>query len=964
VDIDYLEGQNLGAYFRFSRVAIGTAVLLTAVLLYAIVGVSSPASSLKLSNLIQTATALWGAYCCFRVALRSERYMRRLWILLATALALAATDQGLETYYQSFVHKQTLTPWPSDLLFILWVTPAVMMLLPPAEDSGGADRLQLLDYAQIVVVALTAYLCFFYIPSLWAVEGERMVARAIQVQLVRDTLLALAFLIQSVLGKVRPIRSLFRRMAIFFLLSTVSGIFFLLDPQRLGGRASWMDLAWCAPFLFAAFFSATWNTTESVPRPEEVSNYPWTVFSQALPITIPFLVLFLGRRIATEQITIAWSAVAASFLLSAIRLALTTRKQHLVAQDLLRTQHALQRSEKMFSTAFRSGPDAVGISLIPTGEFLEVNDGFTRLTGYSHEEALGKTPIEMNLWADPAQRSRIMLQLGQTGEVREEEFQCRTKSGRIRICQFSATLIQLDKGPCALVIVRDTTARKQAEEALRASEERFRNLVQDLQVGVVVLGPRAEVRFANPVALSMLGMEERMVLGKTSSDMEVVAIRENGSEIPLPWRPGPRAIATKKAVRNEVVGWRRRNSTEVFWTLVDAVPYFTGDGEVSNVIASISEITAWKRAEEALRLSEERFRTLVQNMDVGVVLMGPQAEIQFANQAALKVFEVDLEDAKNRNTGELNLIAFDQDGSQIPVDMRPGPRAIRTGQPVKNHVVGWRVPVSGRVFWTLSNTVPMRSPEGAIVGAISTFTDITERLRVEEALHQLSTRLLELQDEERRRLGRELHDSLAQTVLAVNLNLAQATQSSNSLSARSRRALEEARRLLQEMSQEIRTLSYLLHPPLLDELGLVSAIKEYAEGFSDRSGISLSLDLPTGFGRLPQEAETALFRIIQESLSNIQRHSGSQTAAISLTANDHSVKLEIRDEGKGMAQTPVIVQGAGRARLGVGILGMRERMTQLGGKLEIESSPSGTLVRATIPLRVEVFDVSSHSRRG
>ncbi|HXY25581.1 MAG TPA: PAS domain S-box protein [Candidatus Acidoferrum sp.] len=948
----------------FRRVAIATAVILIAVLLYAIKEVASPASSLKLSNLVQTAVALLAAYCSFRVALPSRGHLRRLWNLLGTALLLVAAAQGLETYYQSFLRARTLTPWPSDLLFILWVTPAVMMFLPPAEESGRPDWQQFLDYLQVVVVALTTYLYFFYIPSRWEVEGPRMVVKIMQVQLVRDGALAVAFLIQATAAQGRPLRSFFRRMAVLFLLANASGIIYLLNTQGFGGRASWMDLAWCSPFLFAIYFSTTWNSSEELPPQRTVSFLRWTVFSQALPVLIPLLVLFMGRRIAAEQITIAWIAVAASFLLSAARLVLTTHKQRLIAEDLLRTQTALERSQRMFSTAFRSSPDAVGITSIPAGEFLEVNDGFTRLTGYSHMETLGRNPVEMNLWADPDHRARIMSELQERGEVREEEFLCRAKSGEVRTCQFSGTLITLDKSPCALVIVRDITARKQAEEALRASEERFRNLVQALHVGVVLLGPHAETRFANRAALEIFGLTEDGALGKESSEFEMVAIRENGTEIPMALRPGPLAISTKKAVRNEIVGWRRSNSNEVFWTLVDAVPHLKESGEVASVILSISDITAWRRAEEALRISEERFRTLVQNMDVAVVQFGRNAEIQFANHVALEIFEMTLEEVKGKTSGELNFITFLEDGTEIPFDMRSTPRAVRTGQVIKNEVLGWRRPGSGKVFWTLGNVVPLRAPDGVITGTIATFTDITERRRVEEALHQLSTRLLELQDEERRRLGRELHDSLAQTVLAVNLHLAQATQFSGSLSDRSRRALEEARRLLQEMSQEIRTLSYLLHPPLLDELGLVSAIKEYAEGFGDRSGIQLTLDLPLGFGRLSQEAETAFFRVVQESLSNIQRHSESPTATISLCVDTNWVKLEIRDQGKGMSQRPIDLQGAGGARLGVGILGMRERMSQLGGKLEIESGPSGTTVRATVPQKAQVFDASSNSSRG
>jgi signal transduction histidine kinase len=166
------------------------------------------------------------------------------------------------------------------------------------------------------------------------------------------------------------------------------------------------------------------------------------------------------------------------------------------------------------------------------------------------------------------------------------------------------------------------------------------------------------------------------------------------------------------------------------------------------------------------------------------------------------------------------------------------------------------------------------------------------------------------------------------------------------------------------MSREIRTLSYMLHPPVLDEMGLVSAIQEFSTGFSERSGIVLEVDLQAGFGRLAQEAETALFRIVQESLSNIQRHSGSQAARIRLRGGADCIELQVSDRGRGMDHITVERGTSAGTRLGVGILGMRERMAQLGGRLEVESNSSGTTVRATIPLTIEVSSVASHPRGG
>ena len=948
---------------RFSWLALAVAALLAAILLVGFVGIHSPATSLLFSDILQSTIALWASFCAFYVARRSTRYLRQLWLLLGCALVLSAAAQILGTYYLNFARLPSYSPWPSDILFLFWVTPAIMMFLPrPAEESSGINWLQVLDFAQVGVVALTAYLYFFYVPSRWEVEGPQMVLKVLRLQMFRDLVLAAVFALQAAAVSTHSVRAFFRRMSFFFLLSCAADLYPLFISRSVQVGPDWSDITWCAPYLFVAYFAASWKYDDEPVVLEAGSSFRSLVASQALPIIIPLLVLFMGRRIVAEQLTIAWIAITASFLISAARLVLTNEKPRRLAEDLLRTQQALRRSERMFLTAFRSSPDAVGITDIPGGHFLEVNDSFTRLTGYLRTETLGKSSVELNLWKDPSHRARIMAKLREKLEVREEEFHCRTKWGEIRICQFSGTLIELDGQLCALVIVRDITARKKAEEALRASEARFRNLVQDLHVGVVLLGPNAETLFANQAALDIFEFSEEDALGKKSSNFGYVAVREDGTEIPFSMRPGPRAIATRQPIRNEVVGWRRPETDTVLWTLVDALPHFTPEGEIASVILTISNITKRKNAEEALRTSEERFRTLVQDLDVAVILLGPAAEIQFANRAAEQMLGSPLKHVQGKSSAELGYIAIREDGTEIPFAMRPGPRVIKTRQPVQNEVIGWRLPGSDEVLWTWGNAVPQFARDGSISVIICSFTNITERRQAEEAMQQLSTRLLQLQDEERRRLGRELHDSLAQSVLAVNLNLAQAMQSSDSLNDRSRHALAEARRLLQEMSREIRTLSYLLHPPLLDELGLVSAIQEYAEGFSERSGITVKLDLQAGFARLPQEAETALFRIVQESLSNIQRHSGSASAMISLRSDTARVSLDVSDQGRGIDQAKVAAGNGKGPRLGVGILGMRERMKQLGGKLDIESRPSGTAVRATIPIGTEAPLASSNPR--
>jgi signal transduction histidine kinase len=318
------------------------------------------------------------------------------------------------------------------------------------------------------------------------------------------------------------------------------------------------------------------------------------------------------------------------------------------------------------------------------------------------------------------------------------------------------------------------------------------------------------------------------------------------------------------------------------------------------------------------------------------------------------------EEVTGKVPSALGLTAVDVNGNTIATEDLPAQVVIRSKLPVFNQILGWRRRGASEVTWIFVNAMPQFAPDGSILRVISSFSDITEMRNAERAIHQLSTELLKLQDDERRRIGRELHDGMAQTVLAVNLSLAQIRQSAQPLNATSSRALDKARELLQQMSREIRTLSYLLHPPLLDDLGLVTALKEYVNGFSERSGIETSLNVSTRFRRLPQIVETAFFRITQESLSNIQRHSGSKLAKVSLQEDEESVILEISDYGRGLGSGANGEHRPHGTRLGVGIPGMRERMAQLGGYLDIESNSSGTTVRARIDLCALVLREAAH----
>ena len=224
--------------------------------------------------------------------------------------------------------------------------------------------------------------------------------------------------------------------------------------------------------------------------------------------------------------------------------------------------------------------------------------------------------------------------------------------------------------------------------------------------------------------------------------------------------------------------------------------------------------------------------------------------------------------------------------------------------------------------------------------------DISERKRVQDEVRHLSGHLLRARDEERRRIGLELHDSTAQELVAVAVNLDLVQKRSAGRDVTADNLLADSQAILEQSQRELRTLAYQLHPPVLDELGLAGAIHEYVSGFTQRSGIKVTLDTSPALGRLPAETERALFRVVQESLGNVHRHSGSSTAAIRIARVNGDVVLEVTDQGCGLH-----VRGDGTvAKAGVGLAGMRERIRQLGGRFEIESSDRGTTVRAIAPV--------------
>lgn len=341
---------------------------------------------------------------------------------------------------------------------------------------------------------------------------------------------------------------------------------------------------------------------------------------------------------------------------------------------------------------------------------------------------------------------------------------------------------------------------------------------------------------------------------------------------------------------------------------------------------------------EILAKAEQKFRSLLEAAPDGMLITTTEGQIVLVNSRADDLFGYSRQELLGQNIRVL-----------LP-DWNPGGYG-----KVGEFVLVCR---DGATFPAEITASPLQTEEGILV--TSAIRDVTERKRAEQQiadqtqqlheanreLRHLSSRILAIRDEERRRLGRELHDSQGQYLAAIKMNLEMIETTDTALPPAQRAALAEAVSLLERSMREIRVISHLLHPPLLDEIGLQAVIPWYLNSFSERSGIQIDLDMPPDIAKLPDLVELAVFRVLQECLTNVHRHSGSKTAKVRLLRDDSSVTLEVIDQGRGLQAD----NGARASLAGVGISGMRERVRELGGQFDVKSSAEGTLVRSVLPI--------------
>jgi PAS domain S-box-containing protein len=649
-----------------------------------------------------------------------------------------------------------------------------------------------------------------------------------------------------------------------------------------------------------------------------------------------------------------------------------------------KAQEALRQSEERMRQMADTIQDVFYLSDARTNEIIYVNPAFDKIWGISRDE-IKRRPRGWVELVHPDDRERVLKALRDwrpegSSPRWDNEFRIIKPDGSVRWIWIRSFPIRDASGAVVRFagVERDVTERKRTEEMVQSLLSITRELSSTLDIGALMVSIVRET-------LKLVDAEGGFAGIKTARGIEVEKYCTGAEVVDFVHCFGPGsglpgwAVGRKSAYISNDAGQDPLFARElkqrfdvrsaICAPLLDSRGEALGFIEIHNkrdgtgfdqtdeekVIAvahaasvAVQNAIAYHKLEEtteALRQAGLKYRGIFENAIEGIAQCAMGGRILTANTALARMLGYESPEALIDNIKDI--------GKDLYVQPEVRGVVLRALDKA-NEIQGLEVQVWRKdrtPIWVLMNVRAVRDASGAILHLDSIIQDVTLRKSTEQALRDVSGRLLQSQNEERRRIARELHDSTAQNLAALAMNLSLIRKAGTALDAKTKGRIKDSETLAQQACREIRTLSYLLHPPELEDGDLWSAVRWYTEGFSSRSGIRVDLTIPKASqaGRLPEHIETTLFRIVQESLANIHRHSGSPRARIRFARGRSGVTMVVRDQGRGLGLRkghPVLSP----ALMGVGIAGMRERVQQLGGKLEIDSSARGTAVKVTLPL--------------
>jgi two-component system NarL family sensor kinase len=590
----------------------------------------------------------------------------------------------------------------------------------------------------------------------------------------------------------------------------------------------------------------------------------------------------------------------------------------------------LTASEARFRVMADTVP-AILFAAGPDGCCSYVNRRFYDFTDMPSGSALGFGWMQA---VHPKDRERVMKCLVEPTNadgVVLSELRLRNAQGRYR---WFLVRLRPERDPYGRIVnwfgsSTDIDHVKQAEGALRVANRRLAAVLAGIDECYCTVDHECRVTFVNEAAAHWMGQDPAQIVGRTLGEVMPDLVEE---DVAMPLR---QAIDRQAPFHIE----HRSAAKSGHWIEVHGYPWADGQS------IFFRDITRRKTAEDGLRRAQAQLQATMDALSAHIVVVDESGIITAANAAWRRVGREDGHAGARHRLGSHYLAACHAGiASSDFKTMAQGLRTVVDGKKPEFRMHYSRQ-AHGRTAWFQLRASSFEESGRRIVIAQEDVTDIT---RAEAELNELAGRLLRVQDEERRRIARDLHDTTTQNLVAALMHLDFVRQPSRSVEPTAG-AIEEVRALIDRSVQELRTLSYLLHPPLLEELGLASALKWFIRGFEKRSGIAVDF-ISQGDGRQPPDVESALFRVVQEALTNVHRHSGSLTAEVRLIQESRAIVLEIADRGSGIAGGQKSNDAAGSESLGVGISGMRIRLRQLGGTLDIASTASGTRIRARVPI--------------
>lgn len=487
-----------------------------------------------------------------------------------------------------------------------------------------------------------------------------------------------------------------------------------------------------------------------------------------------------------------------------------------------------------------------------------------------------------------------------------------------------------------MVAAANITEQKEIEEALRESEERFRLLAEVTNDAIWDWDLVTNELWWNEGFEKLFGFRRSEIEKTIDSWYNRVHPEDRDRVIPRIHQ----VIAEGGTNWSDEYRFLCKNG-QYAYVLDRGHVICNAEGKAVRMVGGMRDLSERRGAEAALRESEERFRATFEQAPIGIAEISPEGAFERVNPKLCEMFGYSAEELLQRTAPGLTHQEDVPMTSTLVSEVLAGKRT--TFEIDKRYIRK-----DGSILWAHAISTILRDAAGSPRTFIAVIEDVTTRKLADQAIQSLPARLLQAQDEERRRIARELHDSTAQELAVVAMNLGRLEEWIEGRDPWAENLLADSLAVLAQGNRDLRTLAHLLHPPMLEELGLAGALRHYVEGFSQRSGIRVELDCGVDLERCSDGVETALFRVVQESLANVHRHSASNYAFVRLVRAGDNIELTITDRGCGLP--PGLLTGTSeQARIGVGISGMRQRVRQLDGRLELSSNGQGTTVHAVLP---------------